>query len=688
MSSVLAALGRSIARRPLPVILAWLVLAALGFAAALGGFGEGLFPRLTSGDPTVPGEARDGQDILQDNAETSGNLTLLVDGVPATDPGLPAPIAAAREELTDIDGVLRVLDPLAAPGGVTGLAATELVAEDGNGLLLVVDLEPDLAAGDIDAALAAVQSRLDEAAADITGSVEGARALVGGTRPLVTAITDQVSDDLATGEGIALPVSLLVLILVFGGFLAAGMPIIGAIVSIAVSLLGLLGFSYLIDLDASVVNVVTVLGLGLCIDYGLLIVSRFREELRKGSPDADAAPDGDHVSDALVATMASAGRTVAFSAVTVGISLSGLLLFTADFLRAVGAAGISIVAVALLVALTLVPALLTIAGPRMIRPGLLHRTPLLGRTVRRFGDVAPADGFFSRLGRSTQRRPVLVVVGVVAVLALMAVPVSDLRLRNSGVALLPESAPARVFFDTLSAEFPTSGFPVVQIVGRTDPEQMTAVAEQVSALDNSLTAAPPRQVGDDYTVVDVYAADGDPAGPDAQALVDSVRENRPDYQTWVTGQSAGLVDFIDAINDRAPLAIAVVVLATFVLLFLMTGSLLVPLKALMMNVVSLGASFGVLVWVFQYGNLSDVLGFTPTGGIDGDGDCEGDAGLLDDDQLTRNEPREDQHDDQAGRGDDPPGALQAGHDDFAGRVELVGTKAITTRLHSLRRTGG
>jgi len=625
---VLAILGRAIARRPLTVVAAWLILAALGFTAALGGFGEGLFPRLTSGDPSVPGEARDGQDILLDNAETGGGLTLLVDGVEVSDPGLVGPISRARKELTAMDAVLRVLDPLAAPGGPSSPAAAGLVAEGGDGLLVVVDLKPDLSEVDSDAALTSVQVLLDDAAAEITGSVEGARALVGGTRPLIMAITDQVSADLATGEGIALPVSLLVLILVFGGFLAAGMPILGAIASIAVSLLGLLGFSHLIDLDASVVNVVTVLGLGLCIDYGLLIVSRFREELRRltttaaGRPDEesvavyDRTANVERVGTALSATMATAGRTVVFSAVTVGISLSGLLLFTADFLRAVGAAGISIVLVALLVALTLIPALLALAGTRMVRPGLLHRIPGLRAVLRRLGDIPPREGVFSRLGRATQRRPILVVLGVLAVLGLLAAPVTDLQLRNSGVALLPESAPQRQFFDTLTAEYPTAGFPAVQVVGRAGPAQMTALAQQVAAADSSLTVALPTEISRDYSVLNVFTAAGDAASPAAQNVVAVVRADRPDYQIWVTGQSAGLVDFVDSIKERAPLAIAVVVLATFVLLFLMTGSILVPLKALLMNVVSLGASFGVLVWVFQYGNLSDVLGFTPTGGIE------------------------------------------------------------------------
>jgi RND superfamily putative drug exporter len=236
--------------------------------------------------------------------------------------------------------------------------------------------------------------------------------------------------------------------------------------------------------------------------------------------------------------------------------------------------------------------------------------------LRRFGDISPPDGVFSRLGRATQRRPLLVVLGVLAVLVLLAAPVVNLQLRNSGVALLPESAPQRQFFDTLTAEYPAAGFPAVQIVGRASPAQMSALAEQVTALDSAFTVAPPTEVSRDYSVVNVYTADGDAASPAAQDLVKAVRADRPDYQTWVTGQSAGLIDFVDSIKDRAPLAVAVVVLATFVLLFRMTGSILVPLKALLMNVVSLGASFGVLVWVFQYGNLSDVLGFTPTGGIE------------------------------------------------------------------------
>ncbi|HEY4994144.1 MAG TPA: MMPL family transporter, partial [Nakamurella sp.] len=408
----------------------------------------------------------------------------------------------------------------------------------------------------------------------------------------------------------------LVMVLVFGGFLAAGMPIAGAIASIAGALATLLGFSYLIDLDSAAVNVVTVLGLGLCIDYGLLIVSRYREELRRRLTANDIRSTTQARNDALAGTMSTAGRTVLFSGVTVAISLSGLLIFQARILRAVGAAGVSVVVVALLVALTLVPALLALAGARMIRPGVLNRIPGVRRMTGRFGDVAPDVGFFSRLGRWTQRRPWLVVAGVLLILGILAVPVLRMELRSSGAHLLPPSSPDRQFFDTLADQYPASGIPAIQVVGQATPEEMAPLAESIKGMDGVELVPPPRAVGDQHAVLNVYLSDPDPGGAQAKAVVAELRDNRPDYPIWVTGQTAGLIDFTAALAAQAPAAIAVVVLATFVLLFLLTGSILVPVKALLINVVSLGASLGVLVWVFQDGHGESLLGFESTGGIE------------------------------------------------------------------------
>ena len=615
-SGLLAALGRGIARHPGVIVLVWLVLTIAGFAAATGTFGEGLFARLNAGEATVSSESSTGREILNAASTTGPSLSLIVQHADPADPVLVDPLTAARTDLMAIPGMAQVVDPLAVPGGVPAATAAGLIAKDGDGFLVSATLEPDLPEDVQDSSLDATQQRLEQLGAQISQLIPGATTQVGGGTLLFTAITGQVEKDLVAGELIALPVSLLVMVLVFGGFLAAGMPIAGAIASIGGALAVLLGFSYLIDLDAAVVNVVTVLGLGLCIDYGLLIVSRYREELRSHLGANTTRSTRAARTDALVATMSTAGRTVMFSGITVAISLSGLMIFEARILKAVGAAGVSVVVVALLVALTLVPALLAVAGARMIKPGLLSKIPGIRNLTNRLGDVAPDEGFFSRLARWTQRRPWLVVGGVLLILGILAAPALRMELRSSGAQLLPPSAPDRQFFDTLAQEYPASGIPTIQVVGQATAVEMAPLAESIRSMDGVELVPPPRAGGAEHPVVNVYMTDYHPGSAAAKDVVAAVRADRPDYPIWVSGQTAALVDFTDALAAQAPAAIAVVMLATFVLLFLLTGSILVPIKALIINVVSLGASLGVLVWVFQDGNGESLLGFASTGGIE------------------------------------------------------------------------
>ena len=616
---MLPALGRLLSRHPLRFVVVWVAFVIAGFLASSGVVGEGLFDRLQPGDaPQVRSESRIGQRLLNDTAPGGPTVQLLLDDV---DPRA----AAVRGEVEQVTGELRRLPDVfdvrsPYPGGPAAASASEpgaspLVSRDGRAVLVLVQLRRDLDPGAERAALAEVSGRLQEVAARLPS----AHGLTASARGVSEEINRQVPRDLRTGEAVALPASLVVMVLVFGGFLAAGLPLAGAIASIGGALAALLGFSYLIDLDSSVVSVVTVLGLGLCIDYGLLLTSRYREELR-------AAPDG-----ALERTLATAGRTVLVSGLTVAVSLAGLLLFSATVLRAIGAAGVSVVAVALAVALTLVPALLALAGPRLIRPGVPQRLPLLRRLGRRFGDVAPERGVFSALAAAIQRRPVVPVLAVLAVLVVAALPALQLRLVNSGVALLPRSSPSRHLFDQVAARFPAASAAPVTLVSPWPPGRLTAWAQArgLGRIPGVLALDPVRAQSHDGLRASVLAVRiagtrtvggltvPDPTSDQARAVVRAIQAREPPTAPlYITGQAAFVNDFLDDITAKAPLAIGVVVAVTFVLLFLLTGSLLVPAKALALNVVSLGASFGVLVWAFQQGHLEGTLGFTSTGGIE------------------------------------------------------------------------
>ncbi|MFD6092103.1 MMPL family transporter [Oerskovia sp. NPDC060338] len=618
-------LGRAVAHRPRLTVAVWVVLTVLGFAlAVVGVHGESLFDRLTTGEPAVPGsQSERGTQILTEQDTTGEEISLLVSGADPADPAVAAAMDPVHRQLDAITGVATVVDPFVIPGGLETEAAQSLVAADGDGFLVSVTLEAGLDEETTAAAASDVVERLEAVPEDLAEASPGATGLVSSNDLIVEAITSQVEKDLTTGEMIALPIALLVMVLVFGGFLAAAMPMAGAIASIGAGLGVLLALSYPLTIDASVVNVVTLLGLGLSIDYGLLIVSRFREELhrlvdeRAPGGTATSGPSSQaEVTAAVVRTMATAGRTVAFSALTVAISIAGLMVFEPDILRAIGAAGLAIILIAVATAMTLVPALLALAGHRLVAPSVLSRVPGLRAVLARTADVQSDEGVFSRLTGRVQRHPVWVMLGTVAVLVVLALPVLGLQMRNSGIELLPQSSPQREFVNEVTAQFPASESPDLRVVTDSTPERAQAWAEEIAGLEHVERVDPAVAVGTDHAVVGVHVDADDAGGPEAVAVVDEVRALDPGFDVYVTGQAAGQVDFRAALADRVWWAVGIVVVATFVLLFLMTGSVLIPVKALLTNVLSLAASLGVLVWVFQEGHLEGVLDFSSAGGIE------------------------------------------------------------------------
>ena len=598
-NSALSHLGGLVGRHPKTVIVVWLLAVIAAFAGATGAFGnQSLFDRLQSGDPAVAGENLQGRDQLVAAGRSATSTHLLqVTGANAAAPTTVSAVRVAAEAIGRIPGVVSVAAPQLVPAGLDSPAAKALLPLSGDGFAAVVTFDPDLEGAARDQAQAKVDTQFD----DLVAAVPGARGTTGGVADLIEAITSQVETDLRAGEGIALPISFLVMVLVFGGFVAAGMPIIGAIASIAGALASLLGFSHLIDLDATVVNVVTVLGLGLCIDYGLLTVSRFREELRshvQGRPAAEITRE--EILASVARTVDSAGRTVVFSGLTVAISLGGLLVFEASILKAIGSAGLSVVVVAMLVALTLVPALCVVGARRLLKRGT---------------EQAPEEGVFSRLATRVFAHPLLVIIAVLAVLGTLAAPAFDLRLTSSGKELLPVSAPQRQFFTALERSYPQLSGPDVQVVAEAGLEQTQAYAASLPVVDGQRLIGRVERVTDDLTLVQIDTPGG-ALDDGARDAVTALRAARPDFPTKVIGQASGLRDFTDSLRERAPLAFALVALATLVLLFLMTGSVVIPVKALLMNVVSLGASLGVVVWIFQQGHLQGLLGFDGVGAIE------------------------------------------------------------------------
>lgn len=607
MSRPLERLGGVAARHPIVTLGAWAIFLAIAIGTAiLGATGETIFDRLQSAAPTADGESTRADEVLAGDEQERESLTLLVYGVDpasAEAASIGAELGVAIRDLTNST----LLAPFGLPASVVG----SLLAEDGDGFLISVTIEgvggsePDAAAAE--KALTALRATADEYRA----AFPGATVEIGGTRLLVDSIVSISESDLQRGETVALPIALLVMLIVFGGFIAAGVPLLGAAASISGGLGILFGFTQITDIDTTVVNVVTAVGLGLSVDYGLLVVSRFREEYRSTLATAGVVSDRRSLRlQAITATTATAGRTVMYSGVTFAIASLGLLVFEPTIVRAVGLGALAVTAIAIASALTLIPALLALTGDRLIRPGALTRLPGIGRLISRFGDIAPDEGFFSKLTRRVQRHPALITIACAVALVLVGSPLATLRLANTSIDAIPTSSTQYTFVQTLVEHFPAANAPRVALVTETraDGEDWgSAVAELPNVESVSATA----ERGDAWlTVVDVEPRDG-------IDVVHAIRDERPKLQAkglgegWVTGTDARTVDLSESLLRGAPWAALILAIGTVLLLFLMTGSLVIPIKALLASALSLGASIGVLVWGFEMGNFAGLMNFDP-----------------------------------------------------------------------------
>ncbi|MBD0841382.1 MMPL family transporter [Streptomyces sp. TRM68416] len=561
---MLSTLARAATRRPLTVICLWLLFLLLGF-----GLGTGVFGQLSDDVPDVPGtESELAEQYLSRVDPTGESVTAVVAGEAVSDAALRAEVERAVADVREIAGVAAVPDPYTTPG---------LTARDGQALIIPVTFEGGL---DDDA-----EERATDAAADRIRQIEAPDVHVSGGELLGRQLGERAQEDVKNAELISLPVVLALLLVVFGGLRAAGLPLVIAVSGIAGAFLALFGFSQFTDISVHAIQVTTMLGLGLAVDYALLMLVRFREE-RRSTED---------VVEAVHRTVAAAGRTVLFSGLTVAVSLTGLLVFPSVFLRSMGLAVAAVVVVDMLAALTLLPALLTKLGGK-IPPS-------------KAGAGGEEGRLFARLARFAARRRIAVLATVVPALLVLALPVAGLTINIGDAKQLPTSTEARQLYDTLDAHFPPgTGVSPITVVMKpgTDP----ATADRL----RGLAGAEARELPGGATVVELRPP-GSVDGTAATDLVERVREVRGDEPVEVTGVAARLVDFREMLAERAPWAAVTVLAGIFVLLFAFTGSVLIPLRTIATTLLSLGAALGVVVWVFQDGHLAGLLGAEGLGAL-------------------------------------------------------------------------
>jgi RND superfamily putative drug exporter len=630
-------LARSLLRRRVLVLVA-----AVAVVGAAGVLGAGVVSKLRSGgfeDPAA--SSTRAQAALRDSFHTGEpNLVLLVTADGGT---------VDRGDVAG--GGLQLTRRLAAERDVSEVQsywttkAPALRSVDGRQALVLARI-----AGDDDA----TQKRAEQLATTFEGDRGSMRVQVGGQARVFGQVSDQVERDLTRAEGIAVPITLLLLVVVFSSAVAGALPLAVGGFAIVGTLLVLRLLASLTDVSVYALNLTTALGLGLAIDYSMFIVSRYREELRAGQEPADA----------LVTTMRTAGRTVLFSAATVAVALVALLVFPLYFLRSFGYAGIAVVALAAVGALVVLPALLAVLGRRIDS----LRLPFGRRPAARAAGSAQApeagSGAWHRIAMAVMRRPVPIATAVVAVLLVLGAPFLGVRFGLPDDRVLPTSASSRQVADAIRDDFTARDADALQVVATGTGAPAARAAEidgyasslsglpgvaRVDAMTGSYagghklasrpqaTAQAPASAPARASVSTAARAAGAQAGgrfvagsatwlrvvPTVEAyssagenLVERVRALPAPFAVDVGGPSAQLVDTKAAISDRLPLAVAIIAGATLLLLFLMTGSLVIPIKALVLNLLSLSAVYGAMVFVFQDGHLSGLLGFTSTGTID------------------------------------------------------------------------
>lgn len=494
------------------------------------------------------------------------------------------------------------------------MQALAMVAQDGSGYAISVTLASDLdddtadaAQTDLEIAISQYQDALRTENTD--ANVYGYSATL-----LEQSIMEQVQHDLVIGESIGLPVAAIIMVIVFAGIIAAFLPLIGALGAIILGMVVLWLATLCTSVDTFTLNVASIVGVALSVDYGLLIVSRFREEAGISASKLHVSLTKSDVKPIVERTVATAGRTVAFSAITIAFALTGLMFLGVHTMRVISLATVCVTLLSLAAAITLVPALLTLVGHRLLRPSVLTKIPGLRKIIAAVGDSSSSSGVFSRIANWVQKRPWRTIVGCLIFLVVASLPLIQFQVRNNFVDYIAAGSDLDLAYQTIQQQYPqlaTSSITVV-VDAPTEADSVSEMAEEIQGMDGVLsvtTSALP--TNEQQSQLDIQIDTDDEVSQAVTSVVEQIRDLDIGVQTWTGGAAASQIDFLNALLEHLPEALTFMIIAVMVLLFLMTGSILVPIKALLINSLSLCASIGVTSFLFQHG-----IGVPQTAGLE------------------------------------------------------------------------
>jgi uncharacterized membrane protein YdfJ with MMPL/SSD domain len=561
-------------------------IAAIAFFLLAGAVGGGVADRLDpygADDPAT--ETVEARERLQEAG-------LRVPAVIAVIEDAPVAKASTRARVEALERSVARRGDVKSVTGYYDTRSPAFVSRDGGSTYFVVALVPT------------EDKQWQEAGASIADQLSAhPGVVVGGGAVAQEQVNKQVEEDLKKAELIAFPLLFLLSLLFFRSLVASVLPLMIGGLAIVGTFLILRLASEFGSISIFALNLTTALGLGLAIDYSLFIVSRYREEIAKDGPGLAA----------MRRVLATAGRTVFFSSLTVAAALASLLVFPQRFLYSMGLGGALVALFAALISLTVLPAVLTMLGSRVNAgaPRFLQR--------RAEADARPdAHGFWYRLSRFVMRRPLPVATLSALFLIVLGLPFLGIKFNTVDPTVLPESASARQAYDTVSSEFPPyRESPIWVDVEGGGPRAATTMAARVKRVAGVAEVLPPQPLRGDVTAVQVISAHSFVSDA-SQETVKEIRQIQapPGATVLVGGASADFIDFQGSLGEHLPIALAIVVLATLVILFLMTGSVVLPIKSLIMNFLNLSAVFGLLVLIFQDGRLQGFLDYSSPGAIE------------------------------------------------------------------------